>query len=306
MSHRVTKCTVCSETGHTRLHCMNVCLSCGCDKRACPCPQPKKRKTAAKPPPQRQEPQDQPAAEEEEEEEVVDYKKCYKQLKKKFEKVSHAYQTMAAQSHRWPHEKRELHEKVGELKKQLEEGDEDNAELEEMLKAKQQHIERLKREQEEHHQEKQQMLVQIEALEEEIRTRTLQAESNHAESAPPAPVVSKNKVAKHNLAQVHERYQQVLQSLQGNHCSIRKAFEIAGISRSTVRDLIGIAELHLVDRECYNVTVRNVMRDSKSSVKNLEVICRSKLGSLLEEMQVMRAENRLLPMSFENNFYRAE
>ena len=187
----------------------------------------------------------------------------YKQLKKKFEKVSHAYQTMTAQSHQWPHEKRELQEKVGELQRQLKEGNEDNAKLEEMLKAKQEHIERLKREQQQQHQEKQQMLVQIEALEEEIRT--LQAENNHAESAPPAPAVSKNKVTKYNLSQVHERYQQVLQSLQVNHCSIRKAFEIAGISRSTVRDLIGIAELHLVDRECYNVTVRNVMRIKKTT-----------------------------------------
>ena len=134
----------------------------------------------------------------------------------------------------------------GVLQKQLEEGNEDNAKLEEMLKAKQEHIGRLKREQQEQHEEKQQMLVQIQALEEEIRT--LQDENNYAQSAPPAPVVSKNKVAKYNLSQVHERYKQVLQSLQVNHCSIRKAFAIAGISRSTVRDLNGIAELHLVDR----------------------------------------------------------
>ena len=131
----------------------------------------------------------------------------------------------------------------GVLQKQVEEGNADNAKLEEMLKAKHEHIGHLKREQQEQHKEKQQMLVQIEALEEEIRT--LEAENNYA---PPAPVVSKNKVTKYNLSQVHDRYQQVLQSLQVNHCSIRKAFAIAGISRSTVRDLNGIAELHLVDR----------------------------------------------------------
>ena len=103
----------------------------------------------------------------------------------------------------------------GVLQKQLEEGNEDNAKLEEMLKAKQEHIGRLKREQQEQHEEKQQMLVQIQALEEEIRT--LQDENNYAQSAPPAPVVSKNKVAKYNLSQVHERYKQVLQSLQVQH-----------------------------------------------------------------------------------------
>ena len=209
---------------------------------------------------------------------------------------------MKAQSHPWPRVKQELEAKVGELQRQLEDGNKDNAELEEMLKAKQEHIERLKRVQQQQHQEKQQMLHQIEALEEEIRN--LQAEKKHAESAPPA--VSYNKVAKYNLSQVHERYQQELQSIQVNHCSIRKAFQIAGISWSTVRDLIGIVELHLVDRECYNITVRNVMRDSKSTFKNLEMTCLSKLGSLLDEMQVMRADNRLLPMSFENNFYRAD
>ena len=64
---------------------------------------------------------------------------------------------------------------MGELQRQLEDGNKDNAELEEMLKAKQEHIERLKRvQQQQQHQEKQQMLLQIEALEEEIRN--LQAE----------------------------------------------------------------------------------------------------------------------------------
>ena len=79
-----------------------------------------------------------------------------------------------AQSHRWPHVKQELEAKVGELQRQLEDGNKDNAELEEMLKAKQEHIKRLKWEQQQQHQEKQQMFPQIEALEEEIRT--LQAE----------------------------------------------------------------------------------------------------------------------------------
>ena len=50
------------------------------------------------------------------------------------------------------------------------------------------------------------------------------------------------------------------------------------------------------------MTMHQIMTDSKSSVKSLEMVCRSKL----EEMQVMRAENRLLPMSFGANFYRAK
>ena len=62
----------------------------------------------------------------------------------------------------------------------------------------------------------------------------------------------------------------------------------------------------LVGRECYNVTMRQVMTDSTSSLKSLEMVCRSKLRNLLEEMQVIRAENRLLPMSFDANFYQAK
>ena len=87
---------------------------------------------------------------------------------------------MKAQSHPWPRVQQELEAKVGELQRQLEDGNKDNAELEEMLKAKQEHIERLKRVQQQQHQEKQQMLLQIEALEEEIRN--LQAEKKNMQN----------------------------------------------------------------------------------------------------------------------------
>ena len=45
MSQRVTKCTVCGQAGHTRIHCLVLCGSCSGD---CGCEQPpakKKQKT---------------------------------------------------------------------------------------------------------------------------------------------------------------------------------------------------------------------------------------------------------------------
>ena len=155
---------------------------------------------------------------------------------KRFQKVSHTYQAIATKNERWPREKRKLEEKVEDLQRQ----------------AKQDHIQRIKHEQKQHHQEREQMLLEITALKDEIRT----LRGTPQEPAPPTPaVVTKNKLARHDVSRVHKRYQQVLNSVQANHCSIRMAFEMAGISQSTVRDLIGIAELQIVNRECYNMTI---------------------------------------------------
>ena len=60
MFQRVTKCTLCRQAGHTRIHCLALCGSCGGDSRNWDCEQPpaKKQKTkkgkkaAEKEPPQ--------------------------------------------------------------------------------------------------------------------------------------------------------------------------------------------------------------------------------------------------------------
>ncbi|KAL9976819.1 hypothetical protein ACROYT_G014154 [Oculina patagonica] len=41
MSQRVTKCTVCGESGHSLIHCLNVCTSCNGDSRKCNCQEQK-------------------------------------------------------------------------------------------------------------------------------------------------------------------------------------------------------------------------------------------------------------------------
>ena len=47
MSQRVTKCTVCGQAGHTRIHCLVMCGSCSGGSPKCDCeqPPPKKQKT---------------------------------------------------------------------------------------------------------------------------------------------------------------------------------------------------------------------------------------------------------------------
>ena len=50
MSSRVTKCTVCGESGHTRIHCLDMCGMCNGDSRRCGCQEPpsKKKKASSK------------------------------------------------------------------------------------------------------------------------------------------------------------------------------------------------------------------------------------------------------------------
>ena len=50
MSSCVTKCTVCGESGHTRIHCLDMCGMCNGDSRKCGCQEPpsKKKKASSK------------------------------------------------------------------------------------------------------------------------------------------------------------------------------------------------------------------------------------------------------------------
>ena len=46
-----------------------------------------------------------------------------------------------------------------------------------------------------------------------------------------------------SLANIHEQYDQVLQTMKENRCSMACAFRLAGCPRSTLRDFMTIAEL---------------------------------------------------------------
>ena len=54
------------------------------------------------------------------------------------------------------------------------------------------------------------------------------------------------------------------------------AFRSAGVSRSTIRDFCGIAELNIVDQGVFKHTIRRASGE-KTNVKKIEMECRRTL-----------------------------
>ena len=103
-----------------------------------------------------------------------------------------------------------------------------------------------------------------------------------------------------SLANIHEQYDQVLQTMKENRCSMACAFRLAGCPRSTLRDFVAVAELKKVDSRELDL----VLRDQEvKSVRDLEVVCRKRLRRYIPVMSNMRREGQLLPMKFEARFY---
>lgn len=108
------------------------------------------------------------------------------------------------------------------------------------------------------------------------------------------------RVSTHGLANIHERYDQVLQTMKENKCSMACAFRLAGCPRSTLRDFVAIAELKKVASRELDL----VLRDQEvQSVRDLEVACRKRLRRYIPVMSNMRREGQLLPMKFAARFY---
>ena len=108
------------------------------------------------------------------------------------------------------------------------------------------------------------------------------------------------RVSTHSLANIHEPYDQVLQTMKENRCSMACAFRLAGCPRSTLRDFVAIAELKKVDSRELDL----ILRDQEvKSVQDLEVVCRKRLRRYIPVMSNMRREGQLLPMKFEARFY---
>ncbi|CAH3114361.1 unnamed protein product, partial [Pocillopora meandrina] len=108
------------------------------------------------------------------------------------------------------------------------------------------------------------------------------------------------RVSTHSLANIHERYDQVLQTMKENKCSMACAFCLAGCPRSTLRDFVAIAELKKVASRELDL----VLRDQEvQSVRDLEVACRKRLRRYIPVMNNMRREGQLLPMKFAARFY---
>ena len=103
-----------------------------------------------------------------------------------------------------------------------------------------------------------------------------------------------------SLANIHKQYDQVLQTMKENRCSMACAFRLAGCPQSTLRDFMAIAELKKVASRELDLVLHN---QEVKSVRDLEVVCRKRLRCYIPVMINMRREGQLLPMKFEARFY---
>ncbi|CAH3161334.1 unnamed protein product, partial [Pocillopora meandrina] len=84
-----------------------------------------------------------------------------------------------------------------------------------------------------------------------------------------------------SLANIQEQYDQVLQTMKENRCSMACAFRLAGCPRSTLRDFMAIAELKKVDSRELDL----VLHDQEvKSVQDLEVVCCKRLRCYIPVM----------------------
>ncbi|CAH3153979.1 unnamed protein product, partial [Porites lobata] len=103
------------------------------------------------------------------------------------------------------------------------------------------------------------------------------------------PQQTDSRVSAHSLASIHDWYDQVLQCMRENKCSMACAFRLASCPRSTLRDFVAIAELKKVDSRELDL----VLRDQVGSVRALEVVCRKRLRRYIPVMNNMRREGQL-------------
>ena len=146
----------------------------------------------------------------------------------------------------------------------------------------------------------------IAELRAEVRRRDQPTPQENAEDPPASQQQHQQtayiniRVSTHSLANIHERYDQVLQTMKENRCSMACAFRLASCPRSTLRDFVGIAELKKVNSRKLDLVLRD---QGVTSVRDLEVVCRKRLQRYIPVMSNMRREGQLLPMKFEARFY---
>ena len=172
MSQHVTKCTVCGQAGHTRIHCLVMCGSCSGDSRNCGCQQPpakkqktKKRKRAA----EKEQPQVGAAAVSPETK--PNYKSICRQLQQKNQQLGKAYQDLKAQFD-------ELEDSCQEREEQLTQAQQDADEIADMVRQNENQLAALTEQLKEKDD-------RIKALEQELRTLKHSSEpsANHEAAA---------------------------------------------------------------------------------------------------------------------------
>ena len=272
MSQRILKCTVCGGD-HSIFHCENRCGVCHGDSRQCSCNErpPQKRKKTSKSTASSQQPADTSHD---------DLKKKYESLQKDYKRVGQAFQNLKEQNQ--------------ELTALLEEREKEAEELANLARNKDEVVKNLER-----------CLLNAKKVIAELRAEVRRSDQPAPQEDPPASQQQHQqtadiRVSTHSLANIHEPYDQVLQTMKENRCSMACAFRLAGCPRSTLRDFVAIAELKKVDpRE-----LELVLRDQEAtSVRDLEVVCRKRLRRYIPVMSNMRREGQLLPMKFEARFY---
>lgn len=271
MSQRTLKCTVCGGD-HSIFHCENKCGVCHGDNRQCSCserPQPKKKKTAK-------------SSSSTADNSHNELRKMYEALLKDHERVGQAFKNQQAQNQ--------------ELAQELDEKEKEAEELANLVQTKCEVVKNLER-----------RLVHAKKEIAELRARVREYERRDQTEREDQPTQHEQqqqniagRVSTHSLVSIHQRYDQVLQVMQENHCSMACAFRLASCPRSTLRDFVGIAELKKVDARVLDL----ILRDQQvNSVRELEAICRQRLRRYIPVMDNMRREGQLLPLKFDQRFY---
>ena len=129
MSQRLTKCTVCGQAGHTRIHCLVMCRSCSGDSHKCDCEQPPVKKTED----QEGKEDSRKGAAAESPEAEPNYKFICRQLQQKNQQHGKAFQDLKAQFD-------ELEDHCQEREEQLAQAQQDADEMADLVRQTEKHI----------------------------------------------------------------------------------------------------------------------------------------------------------------------
>ena len=199
MSQRILKCTVCGGD-HSIFHCENRCGVCHGDSRQCSCNErpPQKRKKTSKSTASSQQPADT----------LHDnLKKKYELLQKDYKRVGQAFQNQQEQKQ--------------ELAALLEECEKEAEELANLVRNKDEVVKNLER-----------WLLNAKKVIAELRAEVRCRDQPAPQEDPPASQQQHQQTADihtstQNLANIQEQYDQVLQTMKENRCSMACAFRLS-------------------------------------------------------------------------------
>ena len=198
MSQRLTKCTVCGQSGHTRIHCLVMCGSCSGDSRKYDCEQPPAQKQKTKKG-RRATEKEQPQVAAGSPEAEPNYKSICWQLQQKNQQLGKAYQDLKAQFD-------ELEDHYQEREEQLAQAQQDADEMADLVPQNEQEMVTYKE--------------QLKAKDDRIKTLEQQLRTLQNSEAPAATNHETTvKVDRNDLTEIHRRYAAVL-SAMNEKCSL--------------------------------------------------------------------------------------